>query len=37
MGATEETVKDALEKSGLHTNKKRDWYNRGLLTGGVKY
>lgn len=29
--------KDALEKSGLHTNKKRDWYNRGLLTGGVKY
>lgn len=30
-------AKDALEKSGLHTNKKRDWYNRGLLTGGVKY
>lgn len=30
-------AKDALEKSGLHTNKKRDWYNMGLLTGSVKY
>lgn len=30
-------AKDALEKNGVHTNKKRDWYNRGLLTGGIKY
>lgn len=30
-------AKDALEKNGVHTNKKREWYNKGLLTGGIKY